>query len=76
MGWKVNATTLPAVHPENRPGSHSTGDWVGPHFQSGQVRKFWPPMGLDPQTVQPVASRYTDLAIPAHISPSAWVNNE
>jgi hypothetical protein len=25
-----------------------------------------PPPGFDPQTVQPVASRYTDWAIPAH----------
>jgi len=25
-----------------------------------------PPLGFDPQTVQPVASRYTDYDIPAH----------
>ena len=24
-----------------------------------------PPLGFDPQTIQPVASRYTDYAIPA-----------
>jgi hypothetical protein len=37
----------------------------GPQGRSGQVRKISPPPGLDPQTVQPVASRYTDWAIPA-----------
>jgi hypothetical protein len=34
--------------------------------RSGQVRKISPPPGLDPRTVHPVASRYTDSAIPAH----------
>ena len=33
--------------------------------RSGRVRKISPPPGFDPQTVQPVASRYTDGAIPA-----------
>jgi hypothetical protein len=33
-----------------------------PHGRSGQVRKIWPAPGFDPQTVQPVASRYTDYA--------------
>jgi hypothetical protein len=31
----------------------------GPHGRSGQVRKISPPPGFDPQTVQPVVSRYT-----------------
>jgi len=30
-----------------------------------EVRKIFPPPGFDPRTVQPVASRYTDWAIPA-----------
>ena len=34
----------------------------GPLGRSGQVRKISPPMGFDPRTVQPVASRYTDWA--------------
>ena len=38
----------------------------GPHGRSGRVRKISPPPELDPRTVQPVASRYTDWAIPAH----------
>ena len=35
---------------------------AGPQGRSGQVRKISPPRGFDPRTVQPVASRYTDLA--------------
>jgi len=31
--------------------------------RSRRVRKIWPLQGLDPQTVQPVASRLADLAI-------------
>ena len=48
--------------PPGRPGTHCTGDWVGPQGQSGQARKISPPSGFDPQTVQPVASRYTHYA--------------
>ena len=32
----------------------------GPQGQSGRVRKISSPLGFDPRTVQPVASRYTD----------------
>jgi hypothetical protein len=35
----------------------------GPHGRYGRVRKISPPPGFDLQTVQPVASRYTDYAI-------------
>ena len=38
----------------------------GPQGQSGRVWKISPPPGFDPQTVQPVTSRYTDCTIPAH----------
>jgi len=31
----------------------------GPQARSGQVQKISPPPGVDPRTVQPVASRYT-----------------
>jgi hypothetical protein len=34
--------------------------------QSGRVRKISPPTGFDPQTVQALASRYTDCAIRTH----------
>ena len=39
----------------------------GPQGRSGRVRKISPPPGFDPRTVQPVASRYTDCAIPGLI---------
>jgi hypothetical protein len=51
--------------PENKPGTHYIEGWVDPR-QSGRVRKISPPPGLDPRTVQPVASRYTDWVIPAY----------
>jgi hypothetical protein len=37
----------------------------GPQVRSGRLRKISPPPGFDPRTVQPVASHYTDCAIPA-----------
>ena len=37
----------------------------GPQGQSGWVWKISPPPGFDPQTIQPIASCYTDCAIPA-----------
>ena len=36
----------------------------GPQGRSGPVWKISPTPGFDPPTVQPVASRYTDWAIP------------
>ena len=48
----------------------------GPHTRSGQVQKISPTSGFDPPTVQPVASRYTDWAIPAHLrfmKPYIWI---
>ena len=38
----------------------------GPQGRSGRVRKTSSPKGFDPRTNQPVASRYTDWANPAH----------
>jgi hypothetical protein len=37
----------------------------GPQGRSARVRNLLPPPGFDPPTVQPVARRYTDWAIPA-----------
>jgi len=37
----------------------------GPQGRYGRVRKISPQPEFDPRTVQPVASRYTDWAIPA-----------
>ena len=61
MGWVINATPRP-FYPRERPGTHCMGGWVG---RFGQVRKISPPPRFDPRTVQPVASRYIDWAIPA-----------
>jgi hypothetical protein len=38
----------------------------GPYGRSGWVQKISPSPGFDPRTVQPVASRYTDYAVPDH----------
>ena len=40
----------------------------GHHGQSGRARKIFTPPGFDPRIVQPVASGYTDWAIPAAYS--------
>jgi hypothetical protein len=41
--------------------------WLrGTQGRSGGVRKISPSSGYDPRTIQPIASRYTDYAIPAH----------
>jgi hypothetical protein len=37
----------------------------GPQGRYGRMRKVSPPQGFDPRSVQPVASPYTDLVIPA-----------
>jgi hypothetical protein len=39
----------------------------GPQGQPGRLWKISPPPGFDPRTAQPVASLYTDWAIPAHM---------
>ena len=53
------------LYPQERPVTHCTGDWVGHRGGMDGCGKSRPPPGLDPRTVQPVASRYTDCAIPA-----------
>ena len=66
----------------SRPGQFSPGNSSGTHFigntwarrRSGRVRKISPPRGFDTRTVQSVASRYTDWAIPDHIIPGNCIN--
>jgi hypothetical protein len=41
----------------------------GSQGRSEQMWKISPPPGFNPRTVQPIASRHTDWAIPAHILP-------
>ena len=43
------------------------GDWR-PQGRSGRVRKISPSPWFEPLTAQPVDSRYTDWAIPAHVT--------
>ena len=50
-----------ALYPQERPGTHCTGGWVGPRAGL-DVRKISSPPGFDPRTVQPVVSRYSDWA--------------
>jgi hypothetical protein len=38
----------------------------GPQGRFGRAQKISPPPGFDFNTVEPVKSRYTDYAIPAH----------
>jgi hypothetical protein len=47
------------------PGIHCIGGWVGPRVGLEGCGKSRPPPGLDPRTVQPEASSYTDWAITA-----------
>jgi len=44
--------------------------------QSGRVRRISPPSGFDPRTVQPVASRYTDYAVPDYNVIRIWAINK
>jgi len=64
MGWMINARPRP-LYPRERPGTHCIGGWVGPRAGLDDCGKSRSPPGFDPRTVQPVASRYTDWAIPA-----------
>ena len=62
-GWVVNATTQ-LLFLANRPGTHCTGDWVGPRAgldgcRKSHIHRF------DPWTIQPIASCYTDYTISA-----------
>jgi hypothetical protein len=54
-----------ALPPGKRPGTHCTGGWVGPRAGLDGCGKSRLSPGFDHWTVQPVASRYTDYAIPA-----------
>ena len=54
-GWVFNATPR-TLYPRERPGTRCIGGRVGPRAGVGECL----PPGFDPQTVQLVASRYTD----------------
>ena len=69
MGWVASATHWPFYPPppRERPGTHCKGGWVGPRTGLDGYGKPCPSLGFDPRTVQPVASRYTDGVIRAHL---------
>jgi hypothetical protein len=46
----------------------------GDQDRSGRGRKSSPPPGFDPRTVQPVASSYTDWAIPGRLQYKVYVH--
>jgi hypothetical protein len=57
MGWVVNATPRLPYPPGKTPGTHYIGGWVGPRARLDRCEKS---RLLDPRTVQPVASHYTN----------------
>jgi hypothetical protein len=70
MRWVVNATLRP-LPPS--PGMTMYSLYMrlgGPQNRSGRKGKILPPLGFDPRTVQPVATRCIDYAIPTHRSRS------
>jgi hypothetical protein len=73
MGRVVNATP-PAALPPGMTRYPLYRRLSEPHGRSGRVRKISPSPGFDPQTVQPIASRYTDYAIPAHEKTNTLTN--
>ena len=64
-GWVVN-TTPPPFCLREWPGAGCIGCLLGPRTGLDECEKSRPPPGFDPQNVQPVASRHTFYAIPAH----------
>jgi hypothetical protein len=53
-----------ALPPEKIPGVHCIESWVGPGAGLDGCGKSRFPQGFNPRTVQPVAIRYTEYAIP------------
>ena len=55
-----------SLSPGKRPDTHCREGWVGLRVAlDGRGKSL--PIRFDPRTVQPVASRYNDCAIPAHL---------
>jgi hypothetical protein len=63
-GW---STPRPGrLYPQDRPRTYYTGGWVGLRATLDRCGKCRPHRDSIPGTFQPVASRYTDYAIPAN----------
>ena len=66
MGWVVNNTPGPIYTRVRDPVSIvPEAGWAPGPFLTG-AENLAPQLGIDPQTVQSVASRYTNWAIQAH----------
>jgi hypothetical protein len=72
LDWVGGQHHDPAALPPGKTRYPLYGRLGEPQNQSGQVRKTSPPPGFDLRTVQPVASRYTNLAIPAPTCPTKF----
>jgi hypothetical protein len=75
-GWGDSATPRPLfTHGKDLAPIVQKAGWA--QGQSGQVRKILLPLGFDPWTVQPVASRYTDYAtrsfVTVHHDQNFWL---
>ena len=57
MGWVVNVMRRP-LYSRERTGTQCIEGWVSTRDGLDARRKSRPPPGFDPQTAQPVASRY------------------
>jgi hypothetical protein len=70
--WVVNFTPQSPYPRGNNPRTHQIGGWVGRRAGVDEVEKILDPTGTrnpTPSVLQPVASPYTDCAIPA---PANW----
>jgi hypothetical protein len=74
MWWVFNITPRP-LYSRERPGTHYIGGWVGLRASLDRCGKSRRPPGFDSRNVPPVASRYTDYAIPAHTSVGKSLNS-
>jgi len=57
LDGEIHAPT--ALSPRRTPGTHFTGNWVGPRDYLDDYKSS-PPLVFDLRTVQSVAGRYTD----------------
>jgi len=64
VGCQYYAST--SILPGKETSIHFITGWVSPGGWYGRGRKNSPISGFDPQTIQTVASRYSDHAIPTH----------
>jgi hypothetical protein len=58
LGWMVSTRSQLLLHPRGKLGTHRTKGWVG-----GGALKISSPSGSDIRSVQPIASRCTDVAL-------------